>query len=102
MGLDASSGEVLRLLHASLSPLDPEEPREDYIGFVGKLHPEVVKQLMLHNLVNFWRTALSVPPTETMLVVPLLDEANAATGTFVDRKTKGVSSILARSNPSAF
>ena len=63
------------------------------------LDMEAVKQLTLNKLIRFWRTAMGVPPAETMLVVPLLDEANGATGTFVDRPTKGVSS---RSCPSAF
>ncbi len=88
----ASCASALRLLHASLSPLDPEEPREKYESFLDRLEPDVIKHLTVNKLVQFWRTATSVPPSETMLVVPLLDEANAATGTFADRPTKGVSS----------
>lgn len=93
-GLDVSSSVALRLLHASLSSLDPdpEEPREKYENFLNSLDMEVAQQLTLNKVIMFWRSALNVPPDETLMVVPLLDEANAAVGTFIDRPTREVSS----------
>ncbi|BDA48428.1 hypothetical protein COCOBI_12-1070 [Coccomyxa sp. Obi] len=95
-GLFESCASAIRLLHASLSPLDhaslspldPSEERQTYAGFLQSLDLDIVKSLSLSELIEFWRTALTVPRSEMMLVVPLIDEANAATGTFVPRDSE--------------
>ncbi len=93
--LTTSCASALRLLHASLSPLDPDdEHQEKYEKFLGSLDVDIIALLRLHDVIDFWRAAIGAPRSETILIVPLIDGAHAASGTFGSRPSTVVSGTV--------
>lgn len=63
LGLDESSASALPLLDASLSLLDPgHEHQEAYAEFAESVDADIRKWLSIRKVIEFWRTAINMPP----------------------------------------
>ena len=77
-GLSVQTASAVRLLYAALQSLNWAA----YWQFVESLHPYVRERLTIPDVLDFLRIALEVPADEYLLLVPLIDKAHRAKGSF--------------------
>ncbi len=77
-GLSVQSASAVRLLYATLQSLDGHL----YWEFVETLDAHVRERLTILDVLDFLRMALEVPAEEYLLLVPLINKAHRAFGTF--------------------
>ena len=85
--VDPESGTAMRVLHSAVSSLDLHEPRMTYWDFASNIDEDVREAMELSDVLQFIRESLSVAHEEVLLIVPLVDEGNAAENSFGPEKT---------------
>ena len=89
-GLDSTTASALRLLYAALTPLNPSAARLNYEQYLADMDDNVRQQLMVLHVLDFVRQASSLPKEVPLLIVPMIDEGNAAEGTIQPRSNPEV------------
>ena len=80
------SGTAMRVLYSALTPLDNNAPRMQYTVFTASIDEDVRRAMDLSDVLQFIRESLSVAPEKVLLIVPMVDEGNAAEKCFGSEK----------------
>ncbi len=79
-------GTSLRLLCSALIPLHSGAMHMEYGEFVKSIDKDVREGLDLYGVLEFLRQALGTPAGEPLLIIPMVDEGTAASGSFGPEK----------------
>lgn len=90
LDLDVQQASAVRLLYSALQHLEEIPDVHDYRRFFRELDARVRQWLTIPDVLDFLRIALMVPEEEYLLLVPLINEAQQAVGTFGKESQKGV------------
>lgn len=93
----SETGAALRILAAALTPLHPRPPRDgepptlagfNYERLFERIDQPTRRKMNVNHVLTAIRTALGLPPGKEILILLLIDEVNAACGTFLDKDAR--------------